>query len=113
MFKSLSKLRLVISVISGGGGGGGGITFMNIIEVTTDHLVSASDDVVVGTGTLNVTLPPVTNGLKSLTIKSTAGSAVTVIADGSELIEGFPTRALGSEESITIVPTNNNDWAII
>ena len=113
MFKSLSRLRLAISVINGGGGGGGGITFMNIIEVSANHLVSTSDDIVVGTGTLDVTLLPVTNGLKSLTVKSTTGSAVTVIADGSELIEGSPTRVLGSEESITIVPTNNNDWQII
>lgn len=97
----------------GGGGGGGVITSMNIKEVSSNYLVLITDDIISGTGTLNVTLPPVSTALKSLTIKSTTGSVITVIANGSDTIEGSPTQVLSSEESITIAPTATNDWEII
>lgn len=110
-FTQLTKLNVIEKLLVNGLPIG--ITSMNMIEVTSNYLALTTDDIILGTGTFNVTLPPVASGVKSLSIKSTTGSAVTVIADGSELIEGSATQALGSEESITIVPTNNNDWVII
>ena len=111
-FTQLTKLNVIDKLLVNGLPIGG-IVFMSIIEVTSNYLALTTDDVILGTGTFNVTLPPVASGVKSLSIKSTTGSVITVIPDGSELIEGLSTKVLSSEESITIVPTNNNDWQII
>ena len=93
---------------------GGGSNPQNIIEVTSNYLVGITDDVVIGDGTFNITLPPVATAIKSLTIKSSIGGGIlTVIPDGSEVIEGAATQVLAVEESITIVPTTTNDWEII
>ena len=106
--------RLLEDILAATSGGGGGITSMNIIEVSSAYLVLTSDDIVIGDGTFNITLPPVSTAVKSLTIKSSIGGGIlTILPDGSELIEGATSQALAVEESITIVPTASNDWEII
>lgn len=97
-----------------GGGGGGNRTYTNI---TADYSMSASDDVVFAnstSGPLNVYIPTAGGvGGKEVTIKTTAGSdPVTVVASGSELIDGQSSMTLYSRyESITLI-SNNTNWFI-
>lgn len=93
---------------------GGGISSMQIAEVDATYLALTSDDVVVAKGTFNVTLPPASSGVKTLSIKSQlGGGTITVVADGSDLIEGQATQILTVGASIVIAPTTTGDWVII
>lgn len=93
---------------------GGGITAMQIVEITAAYTALTSDDIILGKGTFDVDLPPSNSGVKSVSIKSVlGGGTVTVIPDGSELIEGQATHILTVGAAVTIAPTTTGDWVII
>jgi hypothetical protein len=98
-----------------GVGGGGNREYAN---VTTDISMSDTDDVIFANSSsnpVNVYIPTAASvGGKEVTIKMVAGSApVTVLASGSETIDGQASRQLlHTYESITLI-SNNTNWYII
>lgn len=84
-----------------------------ITEVSSTYTATTSDDVIVGSGTFTITLPPVATAIKGIAIKSVAGGGtLTVDGDGSETIDGSATQVVTAGTAITISPTSSG-WVII
>lgn len=83
----------------------------NIVEVSTDYTTQTQDAIVIGTGTLTITLVPLASADREITIKTLTGG-LTLTGNGSELIEGSATQILASGQSLTIVP-GSTGWSII
>lgn len=84
-----------------------------IVEVSSTYTATTSDDVIVGSGTFTIDLPPVATAIKNVSIKSVAGGGtLTVDGDGSETIDGSATQIITAGTAITISPTSSG-WVII
>lgn len=84
-----------------------------VVEVSSNYTVTDQDDIVVGTGTFTITLLPLANAIKMLTLKSVlGGGTITIDADGAETIEGSSTFALTAGTSITL-SRSASGWLII
>lgn len=86
-------------------------TEQQFVEVTANYTIDIDDDVVLGSGTFNVTLISLSTAIKQVTIKALASSTLTLIADGSDTIESGSTP-ITSNQSVTLVPTTTQ-WVII
>ena len=70
----LNELRVQGVLITPGAG-------FNIVEETSAYTVQPEDDIIIGIGTFNVTLPVITT-LKQYNIIAPIGSTLTLIAQG-------------------------------
>ena len=92
------------------GGGGGGTTQDIIIETSTNYAVQIVDDVVIGTGTINITLPLASNAVRRITIVAEAASTLTILLSGSDTLSGAITNPVTFPSSVTLVATPSNEW---
>jgi len=81
----------------------------NIAEVSANYTVKINDDVVIGTGTFNVTLLLTSIAIKRITIIAEAASTITIIPVGSDTIPAG-VSPLTTPSSITLVPTSTDKW---
>ncbi|TFG97532.1 hypothetical protein E4H12_08355 [Candidatus Thorarchaeota archaeon] len=85
------------------------------VVVTTQaapYSVAATVDVVLATGTGNVTLPAPVSG-KQVVVKNVGAGVVTVIPNAAETIDGVATFALPVQYDAVTVVSDGTDWFVI
>ncbi len=84
-----------------------------IITKASNYTIDADDQIILGNGTVTITLPtPVGN--RSYTIKNIHASlTVTVATTGSETIDGASTVALSSQYDAITVISDGSNWHVV
>lgn len=100
----LDELRIQgILVLPGGG--------QDITRITAEYNQEVDDDVIVGTGTFDINLISLSTAIKSIVIRATTGSTLTLIPAGSDTIESGGTPVT-SDTAVTLVP-DSGTWLLI
>lgn len=88
---------------------------LSVRSVTAAAAVLNDDDVVLATGTFNVTLPVADNSVgRMITVKNLGAGTVTVVPTGSDTIDGAASYPLAlAYESVTVVGAGGGAWVIV
>lgn len=88
---------------------------LSVRSVTAAAAVLNDDDVVLATGTFNVTLPVAGNSVgRMITVKNLGAGTVTVVPTGSDTIDGAASYPLAlTYESVTVVGAGGGAWVIV
>ena len=89
---------------------------LKTVSKAADYTATMSDDIIVCTASLTITLPAVaTSTGKVLTIKAKTGGAASIIIDGnaSETIDGATTKTLASDFSTATIVCDGSTWHIV
>ncbi len=84
-----------------------------VITKTSDYTVQADDQIILGNGTVTITLlAPVKD--RAFTIKNIhASNTVTVATTGSETIDGASTISLSTQYDAITVISDGTNWYIV
>lgn len=90
-------------------------TSLVVTSVTAAATVGSADDLVLASGTFDVTLPLAANSVgRPITVKNTGAGVVTVVGAGSDTIDGAASYALAiANESVTVVGAASGVWVIV
>jgi hypothetical protein len=88
---------------------------LSVRSVTAAAAVLNDDDVVLASGTFSVTLPVANNSVgRMITVKNIGVGTVTVVATGSDTIDGAASYPLSlAYESVTVVGAGGGAWVIV
>lgn len=93
-----------------------GTTFysqMPLRTETSNYTMTNTDVVVLGSGTITLTLPTAVGiSGRSYQVKNISTGVVTLDGDGSETIDGQTTQALSQDEALTVI-SDGTEWWII
>lgn len=86
----------------------------DVLEVTEAYTTTDANTVIYFKGDFNVDLHSLASATKVLTLKVAlqGTDTITLIADGSDLIEGGATYVMNSDEGLLLIPTSDG-WEIL
>lgn len=93
-------------------GTGSGGTLL-VVTKTANYTMLPAEDVVLGNGTLTVTLPAASLITKKITIKNIGTGVVTIDGDGSETIDGQLTHEITEQHHSRTLISNGSGWFIV
>jgi len=87
---------------------------LKVVSKTSTYTITASDDVILCSGTFTVTLPTA-SGIAGTTyhIKNNGTGTLTIDGDGSETIDGATTQTITAQYDSIQVVSDGTGWAII
>lgn len=81
----------------------------NIVEIAADYTMDGTEDIIIGTGIITISLISAALADRDTTFIADTGSTVVLLPNGTDTIPSA-VITLTSEQSTTLVPTTNNKW---
>jgi hypothetical protein len=92
--------------------GGGGMSQPVTTTVSTNYAILSSDDYILASGTITVTLPVPADGIY-FTIKNVGTGVITIAQHATDLIDGAASQTLDTQYAALSLVSNGTDWFIV
>lgn len=84
----------------------------NIVEVAANFTMDGTEDIIIGTGIITITMISAALGDRDTTFVAQTGSTVVLLPNGTDTVPAA-VITLTSEQSATLVPTTVGEWLLI